>query len=126
MEKKEKLEKELTGVEKEIIQVGTQELPKLMEDNDIETFKVSGVGTVYQTTQVFVHVDKADRPKLYAWARENGHGDMIGDWIFPNTLKAFVKGQLQDQAENGANKGNLLPVFVKATQVPTAQIRRTT
>lgn len=121
---KKKTEDRLTAINKQIVELEQITMPKLMEDNEIDTFKVSGVGTIYLSTEVYASVLKDDRPKLYEWLRENGHGGMITDWVFPNTFTAFVKSQLVDQAENGVTKGNSLPDFVKATKVPTANLRR--
>jgi hypothetical protein len=123
-DEKKKTEERLTTINKRIVEVETIELPKLMEDNEIDKFNVAGVGTIFLSTEVYASVLKEDRPKLYQWARDKGHGGMVGDWIFPNTLTAFVKGQLIDQAENGVTDGNSLPNFIKATKVPTANLRR--
>lgn len=125
IDEKEKVEARLKDINKQIVKVETIDLPKLMEDNEIPSFKVAGVGTIFLTTEVYVSVLKDDRPKLYEWAREQGHGGMITDWIFPNTFTAFVKRQLDDQVENGITQGNAVPDFVKVTQIPTANLRRT-
>lgn len=120
---KKKTEDKLKEINKAIVELETITLQKLMADNEMESVRIAGVGTLYTTDEVYVSVLKDDRPKLYAWAREKGHGDMIGDWIFPNTLSAFVKRQLEDQAEQGVNDGNTLPGFVKVTNVPTVNLR---
>jgi hypothetical protein len=120
-DKKEKLEADLKGVNKQIVQVETIDLPKLMEDNDIEKFSIEGVGTVYVETETYVNVLKDDRDALYSWLREQGHGTLVKDWVFPQTLAAFVKEQKNLAVEEG---GHELPEFVKVTEVPTARIRR--
>lgn len=123
-DKKKRVEDQLKALNIDIMQMENVTLPKLMEDNDIENYKVAGVGTIYLSTEVYANVLKEDRPKLYAWMRQKGHGDMVVDWVFPQSLTAFAKGQLTDQAENGLNEGNELPAFVKTTLIPTANLRR--
>ena len=117
-------EEALTQINKEIVEMETVTLPKLMDDNDIPSFKIKGVGTIFLSTEVYASVLKEDRPKLYDWLREHGHGAMVTDWVFPISLTAFVKKQLDDQLDNGLNDGNVLPDFVKATKIPTANLRR--
>lgn len=122
-DEKKKTEDRLTSINKDIVALETIELPKIMEDNDIDTVRIAGVGTISISDEVYSYVLKDDRPKLYEWMRDNGHGALITDWVFPQTLTAFVKSQLIDQAEAGVNDGNTLPDFVKVTQVPTAKLR---
>jgi hypothetical protein len=123
-DEKEATEAKLKALNKDIVVLETVTLPKLMDDNEMESFKIAGVGTIYTTTETYTNVKKEDRAKLYDWLRDNGHGDMIGDWVFPNTLQAFARRQLEDQANYGLNDGNKLPDFIKTTLVPTANLRR--
>lgn len=120
-QRKKELEDDVSKVNAEITRIETVDLPKLMEDNEIDKFSISGVGTVYLSTETYVSVLKDDRPALYEWLREQGHGPLVVDWVFPNTLTAFVKEQNQAAIEEG---GHELPSFVKVTLMPTARIRK--
>lgn len=114
--RKDKLEDELKAVNEQIKMVAEIDLPKAMEDADIESFKVENIGTVYLQNKLYVSVLADDREKLYGWLRDHGHGDLIKDWVFPQTLTAFAKEQM--------NENNPLPDFVKATFIPTAALRK--
>lgn len=113
---KDKLEDKLKAVNEQIKTIAETELPKAMEDADIESYKVDKVGTVFLQNKLYTSVLADDRPKLYAWLEKEGHGDIIKPWVFPQTLTAFAKEQLTD--------GNPLPDFLKATFIPTASIRK--
>lgn len=113
---KELLESKLKEVNEQIKQVAEVDLPRLMEDADIENFKVDKVGTVFLQNKLYASVLADDRPKLYDWLQKEGHGDLIKPWVFPQTLTAFAKEQL--------GEGNPLPDFLKATFIPTASIRK--
>lgn len=113
--KKKKLEEDVKVLNAKITEIEAVKLPKLMEDAEVPSFKITGGGTIYLQDQLYVNVLAEDRPKLYEELRATGNGDMIQDWVFPNTLKAFCKEQL------GAAKA--LPTVVKATFIPTAMTR---
>lgn len=114
--KKDKLEVELKTVNLEIQKVASNELPKAMEDQEIDKFSVDGIGTIYLRNDFFANVLASDRENLHNWLRETGNEDLIKDYIFPQTLKAFAKECLEN--------GKSLPDFIKTTFVPTATIRR--
>ncbi len=120
--KKKKLEDQATELNKKITDLETVVLPKLMDDNEIDNVSIKGVGTMFVQTETYVQVNADDRPALYKWLREQGHGPMVGDWVFPNTLKAFVKEQNELAISEGSGHG--LPDFVKVTLIPTARIRK--
>ncbi len=112
---KKSLDDQTTEINKEIVKLETVDLPKLMEDAEQDSFRVEGVGTVYLQTETYVSVLAGDRERLYEWLEEQGHHDLVVSYVFPQTLKAFVKEQ------EDANLA--LPDFVKTTHVPTARIR---
>lgn len=114
---KEKLEEALSAINERIKQLATVDLAKLMEDAGVEKQTIKGLGTIYLGSDFYASVLKEDRPKLYDWMREHGHGDIVQDYVFPQTLTAFMREQL------GAN--NPVPEFVKATHIPVAKTRRT-
>jgi len=114
--RKNELEDSLKDVNEQIKTIAENELPRAMEDADIESFRVDGVGTVFLQNKIYVSVLADDREKLYDWLRENGHDDIVKDWVFPQTLTAFAKEQMTE--------GNPLPDFLKATFIPTAALRK--
>lgn len=123
--KKDKLEEDLKKVNESIRKLATEELAKLMEDGEIEKLSIKGRGTVYLSNEVYVNVLKDDRPALYKWLRDNNMGDIVVDFVFPQTLTSLVK-ELREKnlplptVKEGDNERPL----VKATDIPTAKTRK--
>jgi seryl-tRNA synthetase len=115
-DRKDTLEGELKELDQELKTLTTETLPAAMDENDIEKFTVEGVGTIYQQVKVYAYVKKENEPKFHAWLREQGHGDMIREYVFPATLSSFAKEQIEAGVE--------LPDFLPAAKVPTAMLRR--
>lgn len=113
--KKARLEEDLKALNKEIVQIETVDLAKIMQDGEIEKFTIKGKGTVYMADELYTSVLKDDRPKLYAALRASGDEAMITDWVFPQTLNAYIKDRLKN--------GKSIPDVVKSTWVPTAKTR---
>lgn len=115
-ERKERLSDELSECEAELKKISTELLPQAMDDNEIEKFTVEGVGTIYTQMKVYAYVKKENEAKFHNWLRENGHGDLIKEYVFPATLSSFAKEQLEGGVE--------LPDFLPAAKVETAMLRR--
>lgn len=115
-EQSQTLEAQKKAVDKRLKQILEEELPEIMSDEEIQNFKVEGVGTVFLKTDVYSYVRADDKGTFYEWLIANGHEGLIVPYVHPATQKAFVKEQL--------NEGLPLPDFVNASFVEKAQIRR--
>ncbi len=115
-DQKEAHEETLKAINKELEDLAVNQLPTAMDENEIEKFTVEGVGTIYQQVEVYANVKKENQETFFAWLRENGHGDLVKETVYPQTLKSFAK----EQIEAGVD----LPDYVTAHKVPTARLRR--
>jgi len=115
-DRKEALAEEEKAVNRRIKALTEHELPEYMEDNEIDKITIDGVGTIYIQNNVYASVLSEDREALYMYLRETGNESLVVDYVFPATLKAFCKEQL--------NNGQPVPAVVKAHYVPTAMLRR--
>lgn len=106
----------LSDVNKSIEEIAKRQLPKIMEDAEIEKFSLVGVGTVYTRTEVLANIKAEDRSAVYAELAQQGHGDIVVDYIHPKTLTSFVKEQLE--------KGETVPEKINYTFQQVATIRR--
>lgn len=113
---KKALEDRVKTCNKQIQAIAVGKLPELMSDLDIPKFVVEGVGTFYLQDKLEVSVLADDRATTYAWLRDNGHKDLVVDYVWPRTLNAWAKEQL--------NEGGELPETMKATFIPTTALRR--
>lgn len=115
-EVKANLEAQLKEVNKEKEDLEARQLPKLMDEQEIEKLTIEGVGTLYLESGVYAYIMAADRGIANDWLRSNGHGDIIKETIHHGTLKSWVKEQL--------GNGQPVPEFFNAKPIQTARIRR--
>lgn len=112
------LEDRLKEVNLAIEDVANYKLPQMMDDAEISKQTIAGFGTIYRTQKVIAYCDAADREKFYAWLRDKGHGDMVIDYVFPQTVNAFAKEQM-------AKRGNeYFPDVLKVSLLQTVGTRR--
>jgi hypothetical protein len=79
--------------QKRIDDIRFNQLPDAMDEQGIENLRVADVGTVYITSDL--NVSLTDKFAAYDWLQEHGFGDLISDYVFPQTLKAAVKEQIK-------------------------------
>lgn len=66
-------------------------LPERMDEEGIETVKVSGVGRLQLRSDIRCSTPAHNKEALHEWLRENGYESMIRPDVNSSTLKAFVK-----------------------------------
>lgn len=112
---KSTLEDKLSEINKQIAYISEVELPKLMEENGIKSFK-SEAGTVFLRSEVYANVLADDRPRLFAWLREQGADSLITEQVHPKTLNSY--------AQEMADAGSEIPDFVNITAKTKATLRK--
>lgn len=115
-DRKDAIKEEEKTINKRLKVLTETELPEHMEENEIDKVSIDGVGTIFIQQQLYANVKSDDRETLYDNLRETGNEDLIQDYVFPATLKAFCKEQLSN--------GKPIPEMVTAHFVPTAMLRR--
>ena len=83
-------------------QIRKNRLPALMQQ--LGMVRPDGKGGFTHTSgakihlrlEVFAHYRKEHEEEVFAWMRENGHGDIIKEVIHPQTLKAFVRERVKE------------------------------
>ena len=73
-------------------------IPEMMADQDppVINLTIEDVGRLQTKADAWVSVLAGDRPELIEWLRRNGHASMVTSGINANTLKAWVKLQVQN------------------------------
>jgi hypothetical protein len=72
-------------------------IPDKMDAENIESpFTVTGIGRVVLTADAYITVKPGQAEQLHTWLNERNLGDLIKGTVNPSTLKAFVKGCLQN------------------------------
>jgi hypothetical protein len=94
-DKKEEVEQQLKGINDEFDVLRIELIPQTMEDGGIASpYNVEGVGRVTLTGDMWVRTINADA--LKGWLRKSKFGSLIVESINPSTLKAFIKGRIED------------------------------
>lgn len=99
-------------------QLAISVLPDRMDDENIQTMKVEGVGRLQTKADIRCACPAPNREQLESWLRDNNHGAMIGSTVNSSMLKAFVKEQMK---QGGKYPEHLLKIepFSKASVVKT-------
>ena len=85
-------ESEALKVRKALVEVLKAKLiPEQMESEDIESIRVTGVGTAYLSVTYRASIKGGMKEEAYEWLRENGLGDLITDTVHAGTLSASMK-----------------------------------
>jgi len=75
-------------------------LPEKMLDEEIESIKVTNVGTVSLVDDIYVHVPAANREALHKWLKANKLKSLITTDVNARTLKAELKRRLEAGTKN--------------------------
>lgn len=74
-------------------------LPERMEEEDIVTLQIKGVGRLQASHDIRCNVLAKNRSGLEQWMVDNGHGALVTNTINSSTLKAFVKEAMREGKE---------------------------
>lgn len=103
-------------------EVRHRQLPEAMANAGLVTdsgkgkFTLSDGSTIYLASSVKAYVRRDDEGTFHSWLRANGHADLIRETVHHQTLRAFVREQLE--------QGNPLPNVVNEHHETSARIRR--
>ena len=93
-EKKALLQEELKDVNGQIKDT-TGLLSEQMINHEIQNFSRNG-RLFYLTTQQYISVVASMREQLHETLREKGFGDLVKEAVHPQTLRAFVREQIEE------------------------------
>lgn len=71
------------------------DIPAAMDETGIDKLTLAGIGTLYLSADVRATVYKDTKMEAYQWLEDNGYGDLIQPYVFPQTLKAWAKERLK-------------------------------
>jgi len=70
-------------------------LPEKMDDEDVSTLTVPGVGRASIQSDIYFSIPADQREPCYEWLRENGHGDIIQETVNSSTGKSWAKEMMK-------------------------------
>ena len=105
--RKKELEQELKEINADIETVNENLVAEMVE-NEIQNFKRNNI-TYYLQTQYYASIvaEESAQSQFFDNLRKEGYGDIIKETVHPQTLKAFVKEQI-NSTEDGE-----LPKYMK-------------
>ena len=74
-------------------------LPDIMDQNDIESMKIEGVGAVYLTSDMNVSTRAGKKEEAIDWLVQNGFGDIVQETVNASTLKAVIKKEVINKGQ---------------------------
>lgn len=91
-------------------------VPERMEEEGLDSVKVSGVGRLQLSSDIRCSVPSGNKVALKDWLQRHNHGAMVSDSINSSVLKSFVKEQMR---EGGDYPSHLLNInaYSRATVV---------
>lgn len=89
----------MSELQKEFDNLRQVVIPDEMDAAGISSANFPGIGRLTLTADLFAGIQPEQQQAAYQWLHDNGHGDLIKDYVHPSTLKAFIK-ELMEQGEN--------------------------
>ena len=93
------LKDQMAELQKDIDVLGMSIIPDMMEEDEIDTMKITDVGRLQLRADAYCSVLAGDREAFHQWLRDNNQEPLIKETVHPGTLKAWVKGQIKAGAE---------------------------
>ena len=92
-------------------------IPEEMDAAGISSANFPGIGRLTLTADLFAGIQPDKQHEAYQWLVDNGHEDLIKDYVHPSTLKAFIKELMES--------GEVLPEeLFKATPYQRASVTK--
>ena len=88
---KDKIEDELSTINKRIEILARQEIPEAMDEAGVQNVKFEGIGKIYLKGDVFASIPAESRDAAYEWLELTGRGSLIKPTVNSSSLKAAVK-----------------------------------
>lgn len=67
-----------------------------MEEEGLESIRLTGIGTCYLSTAIRASIVKTAKQQAYEWLRDNGHGGLIVETVYAQTLSSAAKEMLKN------------------------------
>lgn len=91
----------LDELDKEYDRLRKSVIPDLMQENDVRTVTLEGIGRVQLAADCYASIPAEQQPAAFAWLRANKYGDLIKETVHSATLKAWAK-EMIEQGRTGA------------------------
>lgn len=66
-------------------------VPNRMQEKDIKSITIDGIGKVTLTSDMYANIPAANKEAAHQWLGDNGHQDMVRPTVNAASLKALAK-----------------------------------
>jgi hypothetical protein len=114
--RKEELEAQLTGVNKELDLIRTKKIPELMESMELRNVTIEGLGRVQLAADIHASTREGQKETAMMWLRDCGYDNMITETYNASSLKALFRRMISEGIDIPEDIFNIQP-FVRASIV---------
>lgn len=86
-------------LQKAFDQLRLKVIPDMMDEQNITSVKIAGLGRLGLTADMHVSTVKEKKLEMFDWLRDTGRGDSIQETVNASTLKAMVKQMIREGEE---------------------------
>ena len=113
---KDKLETELSDINKELDVIRTKKIPELMESMELRNVTIEGLGRVQLAADIYASTREGQKETAMTWLRDCGYADMITETYNAASIKALFRRMIADGADLPDDIFNVQP-FIRASIV---------
>lgn len=113
---KDKLETELSDINKELDLIRTKKIPELMESMELRNVTIEGLGRVQLAADIYASTREGQKETAMTWLRDCGYDNMITETYNASSLKALFRRMISEGVDIPDDIFNIQP-FVRASIV---------
>lgn len=113
---KDKLETELSDINKELDVIRTKKIPELMESMELRNVTIEGLGRVQLAADIYASTREGQKEAAMTWLRDCGYDNMITETYNASSVKALFRRLMADGADIPDDIFNVQP-FLRASIV---------
>lgn len=113
---KDKLEADLTDINKELDVIRTKKIPELMESMELRNVTIEGLGRVQLASDLYASTREGQKEAAMKWLRDCGYDGMITETYNASSLKALLRRMIVEGSEIPDDIFNIQP-FIRASIV---------
>ena len=113
---KDKLETELSDINKELDLIRTKKIPELMESMELRNVTIEGLGRVQLAADIYASTREGQKETAMTWLRDCGYDNMITETYNASSLKALFRRMISEGIDIPDDIFNIQP-FIRASIV---------
>jgi len=115
-ERKDKLDEEVKGVNKELDEIRLTKIPALMETLELKNATFDGIGRVQLAADLYASTREGKKEAAIQWLRDCGYENMVTETYNASSLKALFRRQIAEGVDIPEELFNVSP-FIRASIV---------